>query len=405
MGLYYYKGKRTDRKKVSGLLAADSEKDLNKKLVRQGVKSSDVRYLADIRGLEYYIFKPKEIRKLTKKQTADFFEQMYLTLDAGLSLGEAIEVLGKSSDSTIAMLGMLLEPLIVAGSSLTDALKKTGLFSKDIIVKVDAGTESARVSVAIKDIVDNLRQEIELTEKIKSAMSYPIMLAFLTIGVAIFLLTYIIPMLTEVLNQFNSELPLITQMVISLSEGIKKYWWLIATQIIVVVSLHIYLYRNKYSYRFKIDNWTYKVPVIGEIIFLNHFYKFNSAFHQLISSGVNQDRALTIVKDIVNNVVMQQAIEEITDDLIREGSNLYEAMKKQEIIPSDYLQFIAIGVKTANLNGILGNMSKKYKMDIENKLIKATKLIEPIAIVLIGIMVGVFVISMWMPLFAITDSI
>lgn len=405
MGLYYYKGKRTDRKKVSGLLAADSEKDLNKKLAKQCVKPSNIRYLVDLKGLEYYIFKPKEIKKLTKKQIADFFEQMYFTLDAGLSLGETVEALGESSDNTIAMLGTMLEPLIVSGISLTDALKKTGLFPKDIIIKVDAGTESAKISNAIKDIVDKLRQEIELTEKIKSAMSYPIMLVFLTIGVAIFLLTYIIPMLADVLNQFNSELPVITQMIISLSRGIQKYWWLIIAQIIILINIHIYLYRSKDSYRLKIDSWTYKIPVIGEIVFLNHLYTFNSTFHQLVNSGVNQDRALIIVKDIVSNVVMQQAIEEITDDIIREGSNIYEAMKKQEIIPSDYLKFISIGVKTGKLNEILGNMSKKYKMDIENKLIKATKLIEPIAIVLIGIMIGVFVISMWMPLFAITESI
>ncbi|AKL96215.1 type II secretory pathway, component PulF [Clostridium aceticum] len=405
MGLYYYKGKRTDRKKVSGLLAADSEKDLNKKLAKQCVKPSNIRYLVDLKGLEYYIFKPKEIKKLTKKQIADFFEQMYFTLDAGLSLGETVEALGESSDNTIAMLGTMLEPLIVSGISLTDALKKTGLFPKDIIIKVDAGTESAKISNAIKDIVDKLRQEIELTEKIKSAMSYPIMLVFLTIGVAIFLLTYIIPMLADVLNQFNSELPVITQMIISLSRGIQKYWWLIIAQIIILINIHIYLYRSKDSYRLKIDSWTYKIPVIGEIVFLNHLYTFNSTFHQLVNSGVNQDRALIIVKDIVSNVVMQQAIEEITDDIIREGSNIYEAMKKQEIIPSDYLKFISIGVKTGKLNEILGNISKKYKMDIENKLIKATKLIEPIAIVLIGIMIGVFVISMWMPLFAITESI
>lgn len=405
MGLYYYKGKRTDRKKVSGLLAADSEKDLNKKLVKQCVKPSNIRYLVDLKGLEYYIFKPREIKKLTKKQMADFFEQMYFTLDAGLSLGETVEALGESSDNTIAILGTMLEPLIVSGISLTDALKKTGLFPKDIIIKVDAGTESAKISNAIKDIVDKLRQEIELTEKIKSAMSYPIMLVFLTIGVAIFLLTYIIPMLADVLNQFNSELPVITQMIISLSRGIQKYWWLIIAQIIILINIHIYLYRSKDSYRLKIDSWTYKIPVIGEIVFLNHLYTFNSTFHQLVNSGVNQDRALIIVKDIVSNVVMQQAIEEITDDIIREGSNIYEAMKKQEIIPSDYLKFISIGVKTGKLNEILGNMSKKYKMDIENKLIKATKLIEPIAIVLIGIMIGVFVISMWMPLFAITESI
>lgn len=405
MGLYYYKGKRTDRKKVSGLLAADSEKDLNKKLAKQCVKPSNIRYLVDLKGLEYYIFKPKEIKKLTKKQIADFFEQMYFTLDAGLSLGETVEALGESSDNTIAMLGTMLEPLIVSGISLTDALKKTGLFPKDIIIKVDAGIESAKISNAIKDIVDKLRQEIELTEKIKSAMSYPIMLVFLTIGVAIFLLTYIIPMLADVLNQFNSELPVITQMIISLSRGIQKYWWLIIAQIIILINIHIYLYRSKDSYRLKIDSWTYKIPVIGEIVFLNHLYTFNSTFHQLVNSGVNQDRALIIVKDIVSNVVMQQAIEEITDDIIREGSNIYEAMKKQEIIPSDYLKFISIGVKTGKLNEILGNISKKYKMDIENKLIKATKLIEPIAIVLIGIMIGVFVISMWMPLFAITESI
>lgn len=405
MGLYYYKGKRTDRKKVRGLLAADSEKDLNKKLAKQCVKPSNIRYLVDLKGLEYYIFKPKEIKKLTKKQIADFFEQMYFTLDAGLSLGETVEALGESSDNTIAMLGTMLEPLIVSGISLTDALKKTGLFTKDIIIKVDAGTESAKISNAIKDIVDKLRQEIELTEKIKSAMSYPIMLVFLTIGVAIFLLTYIIPMLADVLNQFNSELPVITQMIISLSRGIQKYWWLIIAQIIILINIHIYLYRSKDSYRLKIDSWTYKIPVIGEIVFLNHLYTFNSTFHQLVNSGVNQDRALIIVKDIVSNVVMQQAIEEITDDIIREGSNIYEAMKKQEIIPSDYLKFISIGVKTGKLNEILGNISKKYKMDIENKLIKATKLIEPIAIVLIGIMIGVFVISMWMPLFAITESI
>lgn len=405
MGLYYYKGKRTDRKKVRGLLAADSEKDLNKKLAKQCVKPSNIRYLVDLKGLEYYIFKPKEIKKLTKKQIADFFEQMYFTLDAGLSLGETVEALGESSDNTIAMLGTMLEPLIVSGISLTDALKKTGLFPKDIIIKVDAGTESAKISNAIKDIVDKLRQEIELTEKIKSAMSYPIMLVFLTIGVAIFLLTYIIPMLADVLNQFNSELPVITQMIISLSRGIQKYWWLIIAQIIILINIHIYLYRSKDSYRLKIDSWTYKIPVIGEIVFLNHLYTFNSTFHQLVNSGVNQDRALIIVKDIVSNVVMQQAIEEITDDIIREGSDIYEAMKKQEIIPSDYLKFISIGVKTGKLNEILGNISKKYKMDIENKLIKATKLIEPIAIVLIGIMIGVFVISMWMPLFAITESI
>jgi len=346
MGLYYYKGKRTDRKKVSGLLAADSEKDLNKKLAKQCVKPSNIRYLVDLKGLEYYIFKPKEIKKLTKKQIADFFEQMYFTLDAGLSLGETVEALGESSDNTIAMLGTMLEPLIVSGISLTDALKKTGLFPKDIIIKVDAGTESAKISNAIKDIVDKLRQEIELTEKIKSAMSYPIMLVFLTIGVAIFLLTYIIPMLADVLNQFNSELPVITQMIISLSRGIQKYWWLIIAQIIILINIHIYLYRSKDSYRLKIDSWTYKIPVIGEIVFLNHLYTFNSTFHQLVNSGVNQDRALIIVKDIVSNVVMQQAIEEITDDIIREGSNIYEAMKKQEIIPSDYLKFISIGVDT-----------------------------------------------------------
>lgn len=405
MGLYYYKGKRTNRKSVSGLLAADSEKDLNKQLVKQAIKPISTKYLADLRGLEYYIFKPTEIKKLNKGQMADFFEQMYFTLEAGLSLGETVEVLGKSSDTTIAMIGMMVEPSIVAGISLTDALKKTELFPKDILVKVKAGTESAETVKALKDIVEKLRQEMELSQKVKSAMSYPIMLVVLTIGVAIFLMTYIVPMLTDVLNQFDSELPLITQIVVGISEAMKKYWWIMLIELGLVVYINMYLYKNKDAYREKIDTLMYKIPIFGEILFLNHLYIFNNTFHQLVSSGVSQDRALTIVKDIVNNVKMKQAIDGVTEDLIKEGLNLYQAMSKQEIIPSDYLQFISIGVKTGNINDILGNMSKKYKMEIENRLIKATKLIEPIAIIFIGIMIGVFVISMWLPLFAITDAI
>lgn len=327
-------------------------------------------------------------------------------LKAGLSLSRGLQVLSRQSNNKF--LKKIIETLsetIDKGGTFSDGLAKyPKVFSALFVSMVRAGEESGGMPSALTEIGINLEKSYALNKKVKSAMMYPsiILCAIFLIGILMFV--YVVPVLTKTFKELGTELPGSTKIVIGLSDLISNHLILLVLGIVVLVFLGVLAFRLPKTKRM-IDWTVVRLPVIGTIVKEMNAARTTRTMASLLGSGVNIGRAISITKEVLQNVYYKKVMEDV-EKVIEKGAPMSSVFKAEtKLYPIMVGEMIEVGEETGKLGSMLLDVATFYEGEVDAKTKDLSTIIEPVLMIFIGVAVGFFAVSMLSPMYSIMDSI
>ena len=334
-----------------------------------------------------------------------FSRELATLLGAGVTLIKSLDILCKQIESqTLLRTVEQIKKDVEGGYTFQNALKKHDkIFSAFWINLVETGEASGHLPSSLDQVAVYLEENAALKKKIVSALIYPMILVIVATGaIAIFLLK-IIPIFSEIFKGFNVELPVLTQIVINLSNLVRHYFFIVIGIIIAAVFL-IKKYISTEKGRWQFDELLLKLPVIGQLVQEIATERFASGLATLIKSGVPILHALEIAEKTAGNKVMEKALREVKI-AVKEGKGMGQTMQNSELFSPLVVQMISVGEEIGEVGKMLDRVSAFYKERVNTFVARLTTMFEPIILVFMGIVVGVLVISMFMPIFSLSSAV
>ena len=283
------------------------------------------------------------------------------------------------------------------GSSLAEALGGyPKVFDNVYINMVEAGEQSGTLEVVLLRLADFTEAKMKLKAKIKSALTYPIIMV--SVGAVMFgiIFTFVIPKLTKIFIAMKKELPWTTQLCISISDFFVNYWY-IAILGVVFSYISFRKYINTIQGRERWDRWILRFPIVGDLVTMINIGRFCSTLATLLNSGVPILTSINIVKNLVANVHMQKAVEHCGEE-VREGGSMSRPLVDSGLFPPLVTHMISLGERSGELGSMLKIVSESYEDQVENKLSGLTATLEPLMMVVMGLAVGFIVFSVVTPM-------
>jgi len=344
-------------------------------------------------------------RKPKLQELATFTQQLANLLNSGMPLTVALNSMTHLESKGIsADVSRELRQDVMEGRSLSDAmLKQPRIFSDLYVNMVRAGESSGALVEVLRRMADHFERFAQVQAKFTSALIYPAFVAMVGIGIMFFFMTYMLPRFMSIFQGMNVPLPMITQMLVSLSHLFANYWWLMLSVLFVFIILFKRFQSSKEGRR-KLDEWKMKAPLFGKVIKLNLFGQFARTLSTLLDNGVPVLTALKITEQIIPNVMVKEAIaktrEEVTD-----GKTIAQPLARSKIFPQLMVDLVKIGEETGDVPGALKNVADTYENELSIALRVLTNMIEPVMIIVMALGVGFLLLSVLSAMFAITSNI
>ncbi|HSH23214.1 MAG TPA: type II secretion system F family protein [Acidimicrobiales bacterium] len=399
---YTYKVRDKAGKVQRGELEADSTMLVANKLRQMGyVPIAIDKKAASVGKKELHIFKPK----VKLKDLAVFSRQFAVMINSGLSLLRALYILQEQTENKV-LAGVLTEVRqdVEKGSSLSQALARhPKAFNKLYVAMVRAGETGGVLDSVLVQLADTIEKQVELRQKIKSAMTYPVAVLCLVLLIVTAMLLFIVPTFKGLYADLGGTLPLPTRVLLAISAILKKWFLLvIAAEMGFVWAFKRWITTEKG--RAAWDAFKLKVPVFGKLVHKTALVRFSRTLASLMRAGVPILESLDITSDTVGNVVMRRAVTD-TQAAVKTGESMATPLSKHAIFPPMVVQMIAVGEETGAVDEMLDKIGEFYEQEVEATVDALTSLLEPLLIVVMGGAVGGMVVALYMPMFNIIKLI
>ncbi len=353
----------------------------------------------------------KKVKTATRVKETDlvlFTRQLATMIDAGIPLVGAMTALWESADprKQAALRNVIgdITARVQGGESFNASLAKhPNNFNRLYVSMVKAGESGGLLAEILDRLAGFLEASARLRKKVKSAMTYPVAVISIAILITVFLIVKVVPVFAEIFKDFGKPLPAPTQFLVDLSDFMRNDWyWLIGGVVAIFFGLRHFA-RTKQGHELW-NRWQLKLPVFGPLVHKICMSRFARTFSQLIRSGVPILETLEIVGGSSGNTVIEQSIKGVSTD-VEKGDNLSVAMSKKTIFPPMMLRMVAAGESTGKIDEMLEKMADFWDEEIEATLSALTSLLEPILIVVLGVIVGGIVISLFLPIFQLSEVV
>jgi type IV pilus assembly protein PilC len=401
MSTYVFKAMDLAGTKARGELEADSKQAVSDQLKQRGLIVLDIADKHASREIELSFLKTVKARDL-----AIFARQLSTMISAGMSILRSLYVLEEQTESKF-----LKETIIAvrrdveAGLSLSDAMARhPKVFNPLFVAMTQAGEAGGVLEEALVRVADQLQKDDSLRRQIRSAMIYPTLVITFAVGVMMALVAFLVPVFEGVFKQFGGELPKITQVSVLMSHAVTGYWWLMfATAGGVAVA---FLKWKKSSWgRPQWDHFRLHVPMkIGAIVQQVAVARWSRTLSSLTSAGVPLLLALEITGKTGGNVAVEEAMDGVIAS-VKRGGTIAAPLAQAPIFPTMVTHMVGVGEESGALDSMLDRVAEFYEDQVEASVKALTSILEPIMIILIGGIVGFIVISMYLPLFTVYNSI
>jgi type IV pilus assembly protein PilC len=393
---YVYKAKSKDGDVISGTIEAENKSVIARQLRDKGYYITEISEKRKALDVGEFLKMHKKVRL---KDLAIFSQQFAAMIDAGISLVDALNILvDQTEHRRLREVILKVRDDVETGNSLADAMAKhPAVFPRLYIQLVKAGESGGVLDSILNKMADHYDRQDELNSMVRSALYYPAVILTVGIVVVIFLVTQVVPQFVTMFQDFGSELPLPTRMLLGISTFMQSYWW--ALLLALVIGLFIIgRFRTTAAGKEKTDSWILKMPVIGPMMKKVYISRFSSTLAILVESGVDLLTALAIVEDVVGNKVYGEILTKARVR-VREGSNLSDPLQESGEFPAMVVQMLSVGEETGSIGTMLNKVAAFYDRQVEASVDGAISLIEPIMIVLLAVMVGFVAISIVTPMF------
>jgi len=400
---YAYRVRDRQGKLLGGTLEADDEQAVVAKLRQLGYAPVSIEAEKGA-GLKVEVRLPGSGR-VKLKDLAVFSRQFATMINSGLSLLRALTILGEqTTNKRLAQIIILVRAEVEKGTSLSAAMAKhPKAFNRLYVSMVRAGEVGGFLDQVLVKVAETFEKEVALRGKIKSAMTYPVVVFAMVLMIVSAMLLFIVPTFESLYESLGGTLPLPTRVLMGASNGLRRFFPLV----VVAVGLLVFgLRRWKATTRgrYALDKFKLKVKVFGPLFHKSALSRFSRTLSTLIRSGVPILQALEIVGETVNNAVISRAVHDVQDS-VREGESLATPLSKHAAFPPMVVQMMAVGEETGALEVMLAKVADFYDQEVEAAVASLTSLIEPILIAVMGAAVGGMVVALYMPLFNIINLV
>jgi type IV pilus assembly protein PilC len=346
--------------------------------------------------------------KVSQTDLVLFTRQLATMVDAGLPLVGALTALYEQADprkqAGLRRVVGEVSAMVQDGSTFQDAiLKHPNVFQRLYTSMVKAGESGGMLAEVLDRLAGFLEASARLTKKVKSALTYPIIVICIALAITTFLIVKVVPVFAGIFADFGGELPAPTKFLIDVSDFVRDKWWLIIA-VIAGVYYSIRTWLRTTSGADTWDRWKLKMPIFGPLVHKICMTRFARTFAQLIRSGVPILEVMQIVGDTSGNSVVTNALRGVSADVER-GDQLTAALSRQPIFPPMMLRMVSAGESTGKIDTMLEKMADFWDEEIEATLSALTSLMEPFLIVILGVIVGGIVIAMFLPIFKLNDVV
>jgi type IV pilus assembly protein PilC len=348
--------------------------------------------------------KPKPLfggsKKITPFEIAMFTRQMATMMKAGVPLVQSFDIVTDGLENQgLRELVSAVRNDIASGTSFANALRRHPKHFDDLYCNlVDSGEKAGALETMLARIATYLEKTEILKKKVKKAMTYPAAIVVVAIIVTAILLVKVVPQFQSLFDGFGAELPVFTQFIVAISDWMQKWWFIVLLGIIGFIYLFKEAIRRSQRFSDIIDKYVLKLPVVGEILDKSAVAKFGRVLSTTFAAGVPLVDALESVAGATGNAIYRDAVMKIRDD-VSSGTQLQASMKETGVFPVMAVQLTSIGEESGNLDEMLEKVADHYESVVDDMVDNLTALMEPMIMVVLGVLVGGLIIGMYLPIF------
>ncbi len=399
--LFKYRGRDAEGKTVSGSIKADNQRQAVRELQRRGISITFCRgeIASSIQGLRFFR------RAVSRRDLAIFCRQLGTMLRVGVPIISALNILHVQITNNNLRQGIVeIRRDLEKGEALSCSLsKRPNIFPIVLVHTAEAGEISGALDNILHYLAGHLEREYRLEEKVKSALIYPAVVSGVALLTIIFLFYYVLPVFQTMLIGMQVPLPWLTRLVLWFSQLLQQLWPFLLFVLAGVMGGFYYWYRQPQG-RLQIDRLLLRLPVLGLLRHKVILSRFSRTLGTLLHCGVPLLAALDAVRRAIGNTVMAEGVEQVSM-AVQEGSSLAESLAVSGLFSPMVIEMVAVGEVTGSLDTLLATISDFYDYEVGEIVSRLSSLIEPALIVLLGGIVGLIVLSVLLPVFAVYSGI
>lgn len=389
--IYYFEGKNQLQEKVKGERSAENPPQLKALLRQQGILVTKIQ-----RRFKWALF----ARRINNVDITQFSRQFATLLTAGIAIIQALEILLRGQHKPrMQNLIARLKTHIENGFSVAAALRLFPEHFNALYCNLIAVGEHSGALDHLFDRVALYKEKMQLLkQRVRKALFYPITIIAIAIVVTIAMLVWVVPQFSILFAGFNATLPTATLVVIKLSALVQRYGWIVAIVLIGIIIILWWLLLHSIRAVNVIDRWLIKMPIYGAILTKAIIARFARTLAITVAAGLPLADSLMIVSGVMGNQVYTRAVLRIREELIK-GQNLQQSLRATQLFPSMVVQMIAIGEESGTLDVMLNKVAIMFEQDLDRAVDSLSQLLEPLIMIILGIVIGGLVIAMYLPIF------
>ena len=392
---YLWEGKDRAGRAVKGELRAGGEAMVNSVLRRQGVTVIKIKRQKMGMG-----------GRVSDKDITFFTRQLATMMKSGVPLLQAFDIVGKGhSNPAVARLLMDIKNEVETGNSLNAAFRKYPLHFDALFCNLVGAGEQAGILDSLLDRLATYKEKIlAIKSKIKAALFYPVSIIVVAFIITAIIMIFVIPAFKDLFSNFGADLPAPTLLVMAISEVFVKWWWAIFGGVGFGVWFFFYTWKRSVKMQIVMDRLTLKVPVFGPLVRKATIARWTRTLSTMFAAGVPLVEALDSVAGAAGNHVYYEATKKIQQD-VSTGVSLTSAMTNVNVFPNMVLQMVSIGEESGALDGMLGKVADFFEQEVDDAVEALSSLMEPMIMVVLGVLIGGMVIAMYLPIFKMGQAV
>ena len=400
MPKFLYEVKKSPTEIVKGVLVADTKNAAIQKMDRLGycVVSIDEEGVVSTDTVDK---KPRFFDRVNLKNVTNFTRQLSDLLESGLTIVKALDILrNQTENKRLKNIIADIQDFCIGGNPLSSALARHPKVFSDLFVSmVRSGETGGALENILKRLSEFNKKQLDIQTKIRTALAYPILMSVVGCATIIVLLTFVMPKMMVMFGDLGQALPLPTQILLGISYIITNYWWVVIVAFFLITMSVMKIYKTEEG-RLAIDRLKLKLPLVNQLIMKIEIARFSRTLATLLNNGVPILESLRVVSGTVKNAVIRQEIAKAYT-AVREGSSLAKGFYNSKVMPMAMVNMIAIGEEGGHLEKSLFKIAEASEEESDEAIKIVMSLLEPIMILVLGVIVGFIVISMLLPIFEI----
>jgi type IV pilus assembly protein PilC len=386
---FIWEGKSKEGKIVRGEMRAATETVVQNTLRRQGILVSKVKKL-----------RYKSGGKITEKDITLFTRQLATMMRAGVPLLQSFDIVGRGhANPAVGKLLLDIKADVETGSSLSTAFRKYPLYFDALFCNLVAAGEQAGILDSLLERLATYKEKmLAIKGKIKSALFYPISIIVVAFIITAVIMLFVIPAFKDVFKSFGADLPAPTLIVIGISDFFVAYWYLIFGILGGGLYAFFYFWKRSEKVQMLMDRLLLKTPVFGDLVRKSVIARWTRTLSTMFAAGVPLVESLESVGGAAGNHVYKVATRQIQNE-VSSGTNLTTAMQNTDLFPNMVIQMVSIGEESGALDGMLGKVADFFEAEVDDAVEALSSLMEPMIMVILGVLIGGMVVAMYLPIF------